>query len=164
MSDQARDLPLTRPVTRLSRSIISQRDDRIAERMFRSFALSTSRFLRLYGSPIAMPPKRTASSVPKRKAISDSDDDTQTGSQSQSASGSQNKKAKTTPADVAPNGQPTNKVLPAKIIFPEKTAGTWRISSWNVSGLAAAQKKVRRWTCLRIIRIVIDHRRDSKIT
>ncbi|THH07665.1 hypothetical protein EW145_g3226 [Phellinidium pouzarii] len=42
---------------------------------------------------------------------------------------------------LASNGQPTNKVLPVRIEFPEKIAGTARIVTWNVSGLAACQKK-----------------------
>lgn len=85
-----------------------------------------------------MPPKRTASSTSKRKA-SPSEDDQESQSQS--------KKAKTSTPEsggLAPNGQPTNKVLPEVINFPEKNEGTWRIASWNVSSLAAAQKKVDR--------------------
>lgn len=46
--------------------------------------------------------------------------------------------------EVAANGQPTNKVLPVYIKFPQKYAGTIRIASWNVSGLAASRKKVSR--------------------
>ncbi|KZT11321.1 uncharacterized protein LAESUDRAFT_720540 [Laetiporus sulphureus 93-53] len=39
------------------------------------------------------------------------------------------------------NKQPTNKVLPVHISFPPRAPGTIRIASWNVSGLAAAEKK-----------------------
>ena len=49
----------------------------------------------------------------------------------------------TNSSELAPNGQPTNKVLPTSISFPKKILGSLRIASWNVSGLAAAQKKVR---------------------
>ncbi|CCM02078.1 uncharacterized protein FIBRA_04155 [Fibroporia radiculosa] len=41
----------------------------------------------------------------------------------------------------APNGQPTNKVIPVQVSFPERTPGTLRIATWNICGLAAAQKK-----------------------
>ncbi|KAM5535174.1 hypothetical protein V8D89_011110 [Ganoderma adspersum] len=37
--------------------------------------------------------------------------------------------------------QPTNKVLPAHISFPEKGEDTVRVAAWNICGLAAAQKK-----------------------
>ena len=82
-----------------------------------------------------MPPK-------KRKASEDSDDE---------ASGSKARTSKKTAAagsaqgddsGIASNGQPTNKILPTEIKFPDKIDGTVRISSWNVSGLAASQKKV----------------------
>lgn len=45
--------------------------------------------------------------------------------------------------ELAKNGQPTNKVLPAKITFATKAEGSTRIVTWNVAGLAAARKKVR---------------------
>lgn len=38
--------------------------------------------------------------------------------------------------------QPTNKVLPTQISFPEKSEDTVRVAAWNICGLAAAQKKV----------------------
>ncbi|KAG6878918.1 hypothetical protein C0992_006609 [Termitomyces sp. T32_za158] len=37
--------------------------------------------------------------------------------------------------------QPTNKVLPVTITFPQKTPGTLRIATWNICGLAASSKK-----------------------
>jgi len=73
-----------------------------------------------------MPPKRASSS--KRKA-SDSDDEAP----------KTPKKAKV--ADALINTQPTNKVLPVNIVFPERIAGTLRLATWNVCGLAASQKK-----------------------
>ncbi|KIJ16765.1 hypothetical protein PAXINDRAFT_61068, partial [Paxillus involutus ATCC 200175] len=67
--------------------------------------------------------------------------DTEGASQSQS----QTKRAKIaeTPSQdaKAPNGQPTNKVLPTNISFPPRADGTLRFAAWNVCGLAAAQKK-----------------------
>ncbi len=39
--------------------------------------------------------------------------------------------------------QPTNKVMPVDLKFPAKQEGTVRIATWNICGLAAAQKKVR---------------------
>lgn len=44
---------------------------------------------------------------------------------------------------LAPNGQPTNKVMPVQVSFPPREEGRVRISTWNICGLAAAQKKVR---------------------
>lgn len=52
--------------------------------------------------------------------------------------------ASTTREGFAENGQPTNKTIPTEIHFPEKNADSVRIASWNVSGLAASLKKVRR--------------------
>lgn len=96
-----------------------------------------------------MPPKRAASS--KRKAdASDSEDHEE--DPSSKASTKKTKKAKvdleeaaetSSVANVAPNGQPTNKVLPVTITFPPKTPDSVRIASWNACGLAASQKKVR---------------------
>jgi len=96
-----------------------------------------------------MPQKRAVSSG-KRKAESDSDDREQSvGSKPQTKT----KKAKvagaSNPAEqhdsdgLAPNGQPTNKVLPVKISFPPRAEGATRIASWNICGLASSQKKVR---------------------
>ncbi|KAJ7120508.1 Endonuclease/exonuclease/phosphatase [Mycena crocata] len=74
-----------------------------------------------------MPPKRASSS--KRKASpSGSDEETA-------------KPAKKTKVAQHVNTQPTNKVLPVNILFPERTPGTLRLATWNVCGLAASQKK-----------------------
>ena len=91
-----------------------------------------------------MPPKRAASSG-KRKADSAPDGEKTAGTSEQ-----QTKKAKVAAPDsaeqtgLAPNGQPTNKVLPVKISFPPRADGATRIASWNICGLAASNKKVRR--------------------
>lgn len=77
-----------------------------------------------------MPPKKATTSKSKRKAESD-DDATRDA-----------KRPKAAPE--SSSVQPTNKVLPTEINFPKKLAGTVRIASWNVAGLAAAQKKVCR--------------------
>lgn len=91
-----------------------------------------------------MPQNRTVSST-KRKATPDSECE-------KPATASKAKKAKVAvpaagdPAEqngLAPNGQPTNKVLPVKISFPPRTEGATRIASWNICGLASSQKKVR---------------------
>ncbi|KAF8274374.1 Endonuclease/exonuclease/phosphatase [Lactarius quietus] len=88
-----------------------------------------------------MPPKRAASSS-KRKAGSDSDGEKPVGSKTTA------KKAKVTaaptPAEdtgLAPNGQPTNKVLPVKISFPPRSERATRIASWNICSLASSQKR-----------------------
>ncbi|KAH9980983.1 Endonuclease/exonuclease/phosphatase [Lactifluus volemus] len=83
-----------------------------------------------------MPQKRAASSS-KRKARSDSDGE-------QPEASVKTKKAKESASDdttLAPNGQPTNKVLPVKISFPPRAENTSRIASWNICGLASSQKK-----------------------
>ncbi|KAJ7172282.1 Endonuclease/exonuclease/phosphatase [Mycena filopes] len=78
-----------------------------------------------------MPPKRASSS--KRKAASDSDND---------EAEKPVKKAKVAKVPEARvNTQPTNKVLPVNIAFPERIPGTLRLATWNVCGLAASQKK-----------------------
>lgn len=96
-----------------------------------------------------MPPKRAASS--KRKADASDSEDHGEGASPKAAT-IKTKKAKVdskeateTSSDpsVAPNGQPTNKVLPVTISFPPKTLESVRIASWNICGLAASQKKVR---------------------
>ncbi|EPT06055.1 hypothetical protein FOMPIDRAFT_1154774 [Fomitopsis schrenkii] len=43
--------------------------------------------------------------------------------------------------ELAPNGQPTNKVIPVHVSFPPREEGRVRIATWNICGLAAAQKK-----------------------
>lgn len=108
----------------------------------RPFYLSFRSYLTSYAVP-PMPPKRAVSSG-KRKADSDPEGEKSVGSE-------QTKKAKVTAAPgssaeqtgLAPNGQPTNKVLPVKISFPPRVDGTARIASWNICGLASSQKKVR---------------------
>jgi len=91
-----------------------------------------------------MPQQRVVSSS-KRKASSDSEGEKPVGSK-------QAKKAKVAaPASdpaaeqnaLAPNGQPTNKVLPVKISFPPRAENATRIASWNICSLASSQKKVR---------------------
>ena len=102
-----------------------------------------------------MPPKRVVSSG-KRKADSVQDGEKSVGSE-------QTKKAKVAAPDsaeqtgLAPNGQPTNKVLPVKISFPPRADGATRIASWNICGLAASNKKVRgynRRACIMEIKTV----------
>lgn len=91
-------------------------------------------------SRIAMPPKRRVTAKKR--------DDAGTTSESESASQSQPrakrvKRTETTSDDgKAPNGQPTNKALPVDISFPPRVQGTLRLVTWNVCGLAAAQRKV----------------------
>ncbi|KAF9469198.1 Endonuclease/exonuclease/phosphatase [Collybia nuda] len=80
-----------------------------------------------------MPPKRATSS--KRKS-NVSDDETQ-------PSQPPVKKTRTSAPHSIENSnvQPTNTVVPAHIEFPVKSPGTLRLSTWNVCGLAASQKK-----------------------
>jgi AP endonuclease-1 len=87
-----------------------------------------------------MPQKRAESSN-KRKAGSDSDGDKP--EESKKAKKTKERvSASTEDTSLAPNGQPTNKVLPVKISFPPRAEGTSRIASWNICGLASSQKKV----------------------
>ncbi|KAJ6502350.1 Endonuclease/exonuclease/phosphatase [Mycena sanguinolenta] len=79
-----------------------------------------------------MPPKRASSS--KRKASDSEDEATDTPKKAKPA-----KKPKV--AEERINTQPTNKVLPVNIVFPERIPGTLRLATWNVCGLAASQKK-----------------------
>ncbi|EKM55126.1 uncharacterized protein PHACADRAFT_120160 [Phanerochaete carnosa HHB-10118-sp] len=44
-------------------------------------------------------------------------------------------------ANLAPNGQPTNKTIPVNVQFPPKKADSIRIATWNICGLAASSKK-----------------------
>jgi len=87
-----------------------------------------------------MPPKKKTQE--KRKAP-DSPSDNEDASQSQTAL----KKAKVSNDSsepvIAPNGQPTNKVLPVNINFPPRIEGTVRLATWNICSLASASKKVR---------------------
>ena len=84
----------------------------------------------------AMPvPSRSSS---KRK-IEDEESDPEVGiSQSSQIS----KKIRKEKSFASENSQPTNKVLPAQIVLPEKLSGTSRVVTWNVSGFAASSKKV----------------------
>jgi hypothetical protein len=95
---------------------------------------------------LSMPPKRAASSS-KRKAEADSDGEKPVGTKTTT------KKAKVAAVPnlaedtgLAPNGQPTNKVLPEKISFPPRSERATRIASWNICSLASSQKKVG-FTC-----------------
>jgi len=81
-------------------------------------------------------PSRSSS---KRKLECDEDSDPEVGiSQSSQVS----KKIRKEKSFASENSQPTNKVLPAQIILPEKLSGTSRVVTWNVSGFAASVKKV----------------------
>ncbi|PCH38170.1 DNA-lyase [Wolfiporia cocos MD-104 SS10] len=46
-----------------------------------------------------------------------------------------------TGGELAPNGQPTNKAIPAGLAFPPRAADVVRVAAWNICGLAAAEKK-----------------------
>ncbi|KAI0032273.1 Endonuclease/exonuclease/phosphatase [Vararia minispora EC-137] len=85
-----------------------------------------------------MPPKRAESN--KRKAA-DSDEETAAPSRSSSKKTKVAGSESATEGQTAPNGQPTNKVLPMSISFPPRVEGTTRITTWNICGLAAASKK-----------------------
>ncbi|KAH8995345.1 Endonuclease/exonuclease/phosphatase [Lactarius akahatsu] len=92
-----------------------------------------------HATALSMPPKRAASSS-KRKAESDSDGEKPVKSKTTT------KKAKVDASSnlaegFAPNGQPTNKVLPVKISFPPRSERATRIASWNICSLASSQKK-----------------------
>ncbi|PPQ89148.1 hypothetical protein CVT25_006520 [Psilocybe cyanescens] len=73
----------------------------------------------------------------KRKVDNDSDESNRDEEPSQTSQSS--KKARK--EDPPPNTLPTNKALPVKIDLPPKQSGISRIASWNVSGLAASEKK-----------------------
>ncbi|KAH9958306.1 Endonuclease/exonuclease/phosphatase [Russula dissimulans] len=87
-----------------------------------------------------MPPKRSMSSG-KRRAESVSD--------GEKPGSKPTKKAKVVAPDtaeqdglgLAPNGQPTNKILPVVISFPPRAENATRIAAWNICGLAASHKK-----------------------
>lgn len=72
---------------------------------------------------------------PKRKPANDGSDD-------ERATKKPNPGSSLDQQATAPNGQPTNKVLPVNISFSPKTPGTLRLATWNVCSLAASQKKV----------------------
>jgi hypothetical protein len=103
----------------------------IARSLFRSSAIHVTL--------LSMPPKRAASSN-KRKAESDSDGEKPVGSKKTTKQAKVDALAEDT--GLAPNGQPTNKVLPVKISFPPRSERTTRIASWNICSLASSQKKV----------------------
>ncbi|OJT08188.1 Exodeoxyribonuclease [Trametes pubescens] len=115
-----------------------------------------------------MPPKRAAS---KRKAASPSpepsteshfDSGSEAPSQEDTEPAPKKRKTAAKPKAAAPakpkakgkgkaaakdegagveGAQPTNKVMPVDLKFPAKQEGTIRIATWNICGLAAAQKK-----------------------
>ena len=66
-------------------------------------------------------------------------------------------------SDLAPNGQPTNKALPAKIEFPPRSEGNIRIAAWNICGLAASSKKVCAILCVLSLPLMLVCARGSKI-
>ncbi|KAI0362078.1 hypothetical protein OH77DRAFT_1388993 [Trametes cingulata] len=96
-----------------------------------------------------MPPKRATST--KRKAASPSPSPHPDTESQQNSKGKAKGKAKAAAkpkasekakeGQSAENAQPTNKVLPVHIAFAPKEPGTVRIATWNICGLAAAQKK-----------------------
>jgi AP endonuclease 1 len=77
-----------------------------------------------------MPPKR------KPKSVQPEDE-------GESSRTKKKAKVESVEGELAPNGQPTNKVLPANIVFSPRAEGTTRIAAWNICGLAAASKKAR---------------------
>jgi AP endonuclease 1 len=92
-------------------------------------------------------PQQRAVSLSKRKASSDSEGEKPVGSKQAKAKKAKVAAPATNPAAeqnaLAPNGQPTNKVLPVKISFPARAENATRIASWNICSLASSQKKVR---------------------
>ncbi|KAI0748107.1 Endonuclease/exonuclease/phosphatase [Daedaleopsis nitida] len=108
-----------------------------------------------------MPPKRAASTrTTKRKVESESEspeealpsasNEERTAKKRKTSTATKAKntaaKSKSKPTDADekekdPDAQPTNKVLPVNISFAPKAEGTVRIATWNICGLAAAQKK-----------------------
>ncbi|KXN92221.1 DNA-(apurinic or apyrimidinic site) lyase [Leucoagaricus sp. SymC.cos] len=78
-----------------------------------------------------MPPKKQNSLKRQRTEIA-SDNDSQ---------GSAMKRTRSDLSQQVENPQPTNKVLPVHINFPPRLENTTRISTWNVCGFAASQKK-----------------------
>lgn len=90
--------------------------------------------------PLSLMPSKRASSSKRKAEPSDSEAD------SEAPAPKPAKKAKSkasTPPSPPANAQPTNKVLPTHIEFTPRAPGTVRIATWNICGLAAAQKKVR---------------------
>ena len=82
----------------------------------------------------------------KRKVSSSSgDEEVEVAPTKKGKNASKEKSSEAPKEGFASNGQPTNKLLPERIEFPKKHDGALRIATWNVSGLAACQKKVRRF-------------------
>ncbi|KAH7929707.1 hypothetical protein BV22DRAFT_1142070 [Leucogyrophana mollusca] len=86
-----------------------------------------------------MPPKRKAPA--KREASSSDDEDNAPQSQSTAKKAKTSNDSSSSDTGLAPNGQPTNKVLPVDISFPPRVEGTLRLATWNICGLATSQKK-----------------------
>ncbi|KAF8911988.1 Endonuclease/exonuclease/phosphatase [Gymnopilus junonius] len=84
-----------------------------------------------------MAPSRTSS---KRK-VDDTDESVTEEQPSQASQSSKKARTEHGSQGQSQNPQFTNKVLPVHINLPAKQSGTTRIASWNVSGLAAAEKK-----------------------
>jgi hypothetical protein len=90
-----------------------------------------SQILRL-SVTINMPPSRSASTSKRKASPAPSDEDAPKAT----------KKSKVSAASASRySDQPTNKVLPVKIDFPQRVPNTLRFATWNVAGLAASQKK-----------------------
>lgn len=89
----------------------------------------------------AMPPKKK----PTKRAREETPDSGSESEPKQKKASSSKKKAKTSTSEALDeNAQPTNTTMPENIQFPVKTADTTRIATWNICGLVASQKKVRR--------------------
>ncbi|KIO13671.1 hypothetical protein M404DRAFT_993212 [Pisolithus tinctorius Marx 270] len=81
-----------------------------------------------------MPPKRKASNPDRELGTSSK-------SATKKAKGDTTEESSDTSGNLAPNGQPTNKVLPVHISFPPRAEGALRLATWNICGLSTAQKK-----------------------
>lgn len=86
-----------------------------------------------------MAPSRTSS---KRK-VEDTDESATEEQPSQVSQSSKRARTEQDSQSQSQTPQFTNKVLPVHINLPPKQPGATRIASWNVSGLAAAEKKVK---------------------
>lgn len=112
------------------------------------FVCTASRRINITSLRLLSTLSHCSASMPPKRKINAKHDDANTVSDNESVSQSQPqaKRAKRTAPtsdDVkAPNGQPTNKVLPVNIAFAPRAPGTLRFVTWNVCGLAAAQRKV----------------------
>jgi len=93
---------------------------------------------------IAVMPPKPARTSSKRKIREGSDEsDREAGGSTQAQAENASKKARKEEKPTSGSTLHTNKVLPINIVVPPKPANATRIASWNVSGLAASQKKVR---------------------